>query len=425
MFETTAPSKTWQKTKEYSICAFMGFASGLPLFILVNLLPIWLKEYGISIKTIGLISMVMMPYAWKFLWAPFVDSIVLPFLTRRRAWIALTQVLLLVFIILMGQLNPQNNMQMIIVLSILIAFVSATHDIVIDAYRREFFTDEQQSSMMAVFMNTYKLAGLIPGSLSLILADQGMPWGTVWTITGAFMLIGLITTLLSPEPEHKYQPPTLEQGLYLPFKEFFTRFNYKHAVLILSFICFYKLGDTMATSLASIFYLEMGYSKTDIGVIAKQAGLWSSIAGGILGAIWMSRLGIFKSLWIFGVLQFAAIFGFLWLAMPSAPKTLWALAIVIGVEAFTVGLASAAIGGYLASITSRQYSATQFALFSSLAALPRTLIAGSTGFLQVAFGWQNFFILCLFLAIPGMTLLYFLHIQHRNFLKSSAVSLNQ
>ncbi len=399
----------------YVICALLGMSSGLPLFCLMNLVPVWLKSFDISTKVIGFSTIVMFPYAWKFLWAPLVDRFQLPFLSRRRGWIASTQLILAVCMLGVGYINPKTEITLILTIGAVMSFVSATQDIVIDAYRREFFTDEQQSAMMAVFMNAYKLIGLIPGSVALIMADQGYSWPQVWQMNAGVMLLGFFVTLWIQEPEYTYKPPSLLDAFILPFKEFFSRFGIKQALMILLFICLYKLGDTMATTLASVFYLDLGYTKSQIGVIAKQAGLWSSIAGGILGAMWMHKLGIFKSLVIFGFLQFLAIFGFLWLANGTLDKTLWSLALVIGVEAFTVGLASAAIGGYLASITSRAYSATQFALFSSLAAVPRTLLASSTGVLQEQLGWSGFFQICLLIAVPGMVLLFVVFKKTKNF----------
>jgi len=387
------------------ICILLGFSSGLPLYVLANLMPVWLKTYGVNIKSIGLMTTVMLPYAWKFVWAPLLDKFHMPFLGKRRGWILVTQILCLFLIGFLGQKDP-NNISSVVPLCVALAFASATQDIAIDAYRREFFADEKQASAMAIFLNAYKLASLVPGSLALILADKGYSWQQVWWISGIFMLLGICATFYIKEPIHNYKTPSLKEAIVEPFKEFFERLGVKNVILVLSFICLYKLGDMLATNLASVFYLEIGYTKTQIGLVAKQAGLWASVAGGILGAIYMSKLGIYKSLWVFGILQAAAILGFIWLAyIPE--KTIFILAITIAGEAFAVGLGSAAMGGYLATLTNRQYSATQFALFSSLAALPRTLLGGWVGYIQeYTQGWLNFFVLCTFLAIPGMILLY-------------------
>ncbi len=393
------------------ICIMLGFSSGLPLYALATLMPVWLKTYGVNLKSIGLMTTVMLPYAWKFLWAPVLDKFSIPILSKlgkRRSWILLMQIFCLVLISAIGYSNPDNIANTVVPLCVALAFASATQDIAIDAYRREFFSDEKQASAMAIFLNSYKLASLVPGSLALILADQGFSWPQVWTISGAFMIIGIIITLIIDEPQHLYKTLSIRQAVIEPFTEFFNRLGARNVVLVLSFICLYKLGDTLATNLASVFYLDIGYSKTEIGLVAKQSGLWASVAGGILGAIWMNKLGTRKSLWVFGVLQAFAILGFIWIAYIPY-KSIVILAITIAGEAFAVGMGSAAMGGYLATLTNRQYSATQFALFTSIAALPRTLLGGYVGYFQeYVGGWYNFFILCTFLALPGMILLYYI-----------------
>jgi MFS transporter, PAT family, beta-lactamase induction signal transducer AmpG len=396
-----------QRYRLILICIFLGFSSGLPLFALASLLPVWLKTYGVDLKSIGLMTTVMLPYAWKFLWAPILDRYELPFLGKRRGWILVTQIICLLCLGFIGYTDYQNLMSSVVPICIALAFASASQDIVLDAYRREYFSDEEQASAMAVWLAAYKISSLASFSLPLILVDKNYAsWQYAWWICGLFMLIGIFTTLIIKEPEHNYKTPTLQQAIVEPFKEFFGRLGVKQVLLVLSFICLYKLGDMLATNLASVFYLEIGYTKTQIGTVAKIAGLAASIIGGIVGAVWMSRLGVYKSLWVFGILQAAAILGFIWLAYIPA-NNIYVLAVAIAGEALAVGMGSAAMGGYLATLTNRKYSATQFALFSSIAALPRTIVGGYVGYMQeFVGGWFNFFILCTFLAIPGMVLLY-------------------
>ena len=253
----------------------------------------------------------------------------------------------------------------------------------------------------AIHVNAYKIAGLVPGSLSLILADH-FPWEAVYLITSLFMLPGIIMTLLVSEPELNGMPKTLKAAVIEPFHEFIGR-GLSSSLLILAFIFFYKLGDSMATSLATPFYLDMGFSKTEIGLIAKNAGLWPSVVGGLLGGIWMIRLGVNRSLWVFGIVQMIAILGFAWLAQVGHDK-LW-LAMVIGFEALGVGLGTAAFVAFIARTTHPLYTATQFALFTSLAAVPRTFVNAATGYIVDYVGWQAFFLICFFAAIPGMLLL--------------------
>ncbi|NOT11893.1 MAG: AmpG family muropeptide MFS transporter [Methylococcaceae bacterium] len=384
------------------ICVFTGFSSGLPLYILISLLPAWLRSGGVDLKAIGLFALIQLPFTWKFLWAPLFDRYIPP-LGRRRGWLFISQLALLLSIPLFGVLHPEQDIWAIAYLSVGVAFFSASQDIVLDAYRRELLSDPELGLGNAVHVNSYKIAGLVPGSLSLILADY-LPWPRVFMITALFLLPGIVMTLLVSEPLlNKGTPKTLRAAVVEPFHEFINRNGVKSAILVLAFIFLYKLGDSMATALATPFYLDMGFSKTEIGLVAKNAGLWPSVAGGLFGGIWMVKLGINRALWIFGVVQMFAILGFAWLAMigHSLP---W-LAIVIGIEALGVGLGTAAFVAFIAHTTHPLYTATQFALFTSLAAVPRTFANAATGYLIESLGWKTFFLFCFVIAIPGMLLL--------------------
>ena len=388
--------------KRMLICIFTGFSSGLPLYILISLLPAWLKSEGVSLKEIGLFALIGLPFTWKFLWAPLFDRFTLP-LGRRRGWLLLTQIGLLLTLPVFGFFHPQLDISTIAFFCVLVAFLSASQDVVLDAYRRELLPDVELGLGNAVHVNAYKIASLVPGSLSLILADH-MDWSSVFMITALFMLPGLVMTLLISEPALKNAAPkTLRAAVVEPFQEFITRNGLTSALTVLLFIFLYKLGDSMATALATPFYLEMGFSKTEIGLVAKNAGLWPSVIGGMLGGIWMMRLGINRALWIFGAVQMIAILGFAWLA--TVGHSLPWLALVISLEALGVGLGTAAFVAYIAQTTNPLYTATQFALFTSLAAVPRTFANAATGYLVDYFGWVQFFVLCFVLAIPGMLLL--------------------
>ena len=391
------------KTRALLVCIFLGFSSGLPLFILYNLLSAWLKSEGVDLKAIGLFALVGIPYTWKFLWSPAMDRFQLPFLGRRRGWMIATQIAVMLAVMLMGQFNPSTEIWTVVFLAAIVAFFSASQDIVIDAHRREWLTEEQMGSGTALFVNAYKLSTLVPGSLSLILSDI-ITWDWVFFITGLFMLPGILTTLLVSEPRmYGPAPKTLREAVVEPFNEFVNRRGWRHALLILAFIFLYKLGDSMATALATPFYLELGFTRTEIGLVAKNAGLWASILGGILGAYWMLKTGVNRGLWIFGVFQALATLGFVILAQTVAD--LWVLTWVIGFEAITVGLGTAAFTAYIALETNPRFTATQFALFTSLSAVPRTFITALTGYIVEVTGWTNFFILCFALAIPGLLLL--------------------
>ena len=395
----------WQSlfTKKMLICIFTGFSSGLPLYILVSLLPAWLRSEGVNLKAIGLFALINLPFTWKFLWAPFFDRYIPP-LGRRRGWLIISQVLLLISIPVFGAFNPQLDIWTIAYLATVVAFFSASQDIVLDAYRRELLIDNELGLGNAVHVNAYKIAGLIPGSLSLILADH-MAWSSVFIITALFMIPGILMTIFVKEPALKDgRPKTLKAAVVEPFNEFIGRNGISTALLILAFIFLYKLGDSMATALATPFYLDMGFSKTEIGLIAKNAGLWPSVIGGLLGGVWMFKLGINRALWIFGAVQMVAILGFAFLATVGH-SLLW-LGVVIGIEALGVGLGTSAFVAYIAQTTHPLYTATQFALFTSLAAVPRTFANAATGYLVENLGWFKFFLLCFMLAIPGMLLLF-------------------
>lgn len=410
---TTPQSSTLRQifSRNMLICIFTGFTSGLPLYFLINLIPAWLRSEHIDLKTIGLMALIGLPFTWKFIWSPVMDAVRLPFLGRRRGWMLVTQIGLLLALAAYAFLNPHQHLPVIIGLSAVVAFFSASQDIVLDAFRREILPDEELGLGNSIHVNAYRIAALVPGSLSLILADR-MPWGNVFIITALFMLPGLLMTLfLAKEPDlPPAAPRTLIQTVVEPFQEFFSRKGTKQAALVLLFIFLYKLGDSMATSLATPFYLDMGFSKTDIGLIAKNAGLWPAVIAGILGGIWMLKLGINKALWLFGVVQVVTILGFVWLAGFGRFDTItlteqMMLAGVIGAEAVGVGLGTAAFVSYMARETNPAFTATQLALFTSLSAVPRTFINATTGYLIEWLGYVHFFWLCFILALPGMFLL--------------------
>ena len=405
-------------TRKMLICIFTGFSSGLPLYLLLNLMPAWLRSEGVDLKTIGFFALIQFPYTWKFLWSPLLDRFSIPGFGRRRGWMLLTQVGLLFTIGLMGGLSPQDNIWPILWLATLLSLLSGTQDIAVDAFRREILSDQELGIGNAVHVNAYRISGLIPGSLSLILADR-LPWSEVFWITGAFMIPGMIMAWLVTEPLVKGIPKTLRQAVTEPFHEFINRQGWRGALMVLGFIFLYKLGDSLSTALATPFYLDMGFTKTDIGLIAKHAGLWPAVIGALLGGLWMIKLGINRALWLFGVVQLITIFGFVWLAgqghfeLIGATERI-ALACVIGGEALGVGLGTAAFVAFIARATHPAYTATQMALFTSLAAVPRTFINASAGWLVETFGWLDFFWLCAGLAVPGMILLLKVAPWHEN-----------
>ncbi len=389
--------------KRMLICIFTGFTSGLPLYILISLLPAWMRSEGISLKSIGLFALIGIPYTWKFLWAPAMDKYVLPFLGRRRGWMLLSQVGLLLSIASFGFFDPKISLLSIAIIALFVAFFSASQDIVIDAYRRELLPDKELGFGNSIHVNAYRVSGLIPGSLALILADS-MEWKFVFLIVSAFMGVGIILTFFITEPNLSSKPRTLTEAVVEPFKEFINRKGLKGAFLILAFMFLYKIGDNMATALATPFYLDMGFTLSEIGIIAKNATLWPAIIGGILGGLLMIKIGINRALWIFGFVQIFTILGFVFLAQAGNDKIV--LAIVISLEYLGVGLGTAAFVAFIAKSTHPKYTATQLALFTAFASLPRTFANSIVGFIVESFGWQNFFIICTIIAIPGIILLF-------------------
>ena len=385
------------------ICVFTGFASGMPLYVLFQLVPAWLRDGGVSLTEIGLFALVGIPYTWKFMWAPFMDKWSLPGFGRRRGWLLVSQLALIVSIGAMGIYEPAESTGMIALLALMVALFSATQDVAIDAYRREILPDRELGLGNAIHVQAYRISSLVPGSLSRILADL-LPWSTGFWITGLFMFAGVALTLLVSEPDSEVpQSASLRETIVAPFREYFLRRGVSSLLIALAFMFFYKLGDNMATALATPFYLDMGFTKTQIGLVAKHAALWPAIAGGLLGGLVMVKVGINRSLWLFGVVQMVSILGYA--VLSEAGSLVWLLATVISFEYLGVGMGTAAFTAFIARETSKTFAATQFALFTALAALPRTFANASTGVIVETIGWTQFFLLCTFLAIPGMLLL--------------------
>src|ERR1700730_11124440 len=292
------------------ICIFTGFSSGLPLWLLINLLPAWLRSEQVDLTSIGLFALMQLPYTWKFLWSPLLDRYALPMLGRRRGWMLITQIALLLTMPLFGFLEPRLDLWTIALLAAIVAFFSASQDIVLDAYRRELLPDVELGMGNSIHVQAYRVSSLVPGALALILADH-LAWRSVFVITALFMLPGIVNTMLVAEPKRSRNAPrTLKEAVVEPFHEFITRSGWHQAMLILGFIFLYNLGASMATALATPFYLDMGFTKSDIGLIAKNAGLWASVGGGLLGGLWMIRIGINRGLWLFGAVQLLSILGF-------------------------------------------------------------------------------------------------------------------
>jgi len=401
------PSSSFKQAilnKRMLICIFTGFSSGLPLFVLYQLVPGWLRDQGVSLAEIGLFSLIGIPYVWKFLWSPLIDRYSLGGLGRRRSWMLATQILLLLSIAAFGYVNPVANIWSVAYLAAAVAFFSASQDIVLDAYRRELLPDNELGLGNSIHVQAYRLSGLVPGSLAFILADH-ISWQAVFMVVAAFMMLGVLLTLFIKELDTEQNAPkSLREAIILPFKDFIQSSGLKSACYTLAFLVLYKLGDNMATALQTPFFIDLGFSKTEIGVIAKTASLIAMTIGIIIGGLVMIKLSINRALWLFGFVQIASILGFAALAEIGHNNV--ALAIAMGFEYLGVGLGTAAFTAFIARTTNPAFAATQIALFTALAVLPRTFANATTGFIVEQIGWTQFYFLCTALAIPGMLMLF-------------------
>lgn len=386
------------------ISALMGFACGLPLLLTGSLLQAWMTEEGVDLATIGLFAFVGLPYTLKFLWAPVLDRYTPRLLGRRRGWLVMAQFALIVSLIGLAFSNPGVDTFGIAVAALLVTFFSASQDIVVDAYRREALSDNEQGLGASLYVNGYRVGMLLASGGGLIMADF-MSFSSVYLCMAAVMLLGVGTTLFAPEPEvTEGKPRTLQDAVIHPFLEYFRR---NDAVVILLFILLYKLGDTMASHMTTPFYLDIGFTKTEIGTVVKLFGFWATIIGGLAGGVLIMRLGIYRALWGFGILQGLSTAGFSVLALVG--DSLPGLAAVIAFENFSGGMGTAAYIAFMASLTNKKFTATQYALLTSLMGVPRVIAAAPTGFMVEWMGWFSFFALCALIAIPGLLLLRWLH----------------
>ncbi len=383
----------------------LGFASGLPLALTSGTLQAWATVSGVSLQSIGFLTLVGTAYTLKFLWAPFVDRYAPPFLGRRRSWVFCTQVLLALSIACMGLLSPSNDLLLLALVAVFVAFLSATQDIAFDAYSTDVLRDSERAAGAAVKVLGYRLAMIVSGGLALVLAGSWLGWSYTYMLMGLFMLLCAIATVLAPEPETVAAAPrTLGLAVVEPLSEFFSR---RGAVMILVLVVLYKLGDAFAGALSTTFLIRgAGFSVEEVGMVNKIFGLAATIIGALAGGALMSRMGLYRSLMWFGILQGVSNFGYWVLAV--TPPHLYSMAVVVGVENICGGLGTAAFVALLMALCRQQFSATQFALLSALSAVGRTYLAGPfTPPLVESFGWPGFFVLTVFIAVPGLLLLWF------------------
>ena len=379
----------------------MGFSSGLPLALTGTggTLQAWMTDEGVSIKTLGIFALMGLPYALKFLWAPLMDRFSLPFLGQRRGWMLLTQLLCVLVILATSILKPASEIMLVAWGALMLAFFSASQDIVIDAYRAETLSESQRGAGAAISILGYRLGMIASGALALVLADV-LAWKLVYAVVALGMLVGVLATFLAPEPVDLRPPRSLRDALIEPFRQFFSRKNSLH---ILAFVILYNLGYVLAMALMTRFLMDKGYSKTDIGFAAKTFGFAASIVGALVAGALMSKLSLYRALLYFGLLQMLSVLSFTLLAQMQ--PAFWPMACIIGFEQFCAGMSGAALAALLMGLCDKGSSATQYALLSSLSAVARTVAGAATGYMATAMGWTMFFVLCALLAVPALLLL--------------------
>jgi PAT family beta-lactamase induction signal transducer AmpG len=398
IFFALSSSRAW-------IALLMGFASGLPLLLTLTVLQAWLTQSDISLVTVGMIGLVGLPYNFKFLWAPLLDRFYFMTLGRRKSWLLISQILLSLSIVFMGMQEPLESLNLIVVSAIIITFFSATQDIVVDAYRRESLKDQEQGIGAMMYTYGYRLGMLLASGGGLILADL-YSFSMVYYFMASVMLLTVIVSFIIPEPEDYGSPTSLKDAFVMPVSDFVERYQGVYpALLVLFFIIIYKLGDNFASHMSIPFYLDSGYSNAEIGAVVKVFGLAPLLFGIFIGGIINLRYGLFYSLVLAGVLQGLSTFGFILIDLFD--KNLSILATVISFENLSGGMGTACLLAFMALITNKQFTATQFALLSALAALPRVILTAPTGWLVELMDWTPFFMMSGLIAIPGILLILY------------------
>ena len=381
---------------------FLGFASGLPLALAGGTLQAWMAVEGVDLKTIGFFSLVGLPYALKFFWAPLLDRYALPFLGRRRGWILGTQLALMILIVMLGFTSPKDTPWLVALFALLLTFTSASQDIVFDAYRTDVLREKERGLGAAVSVTGYRIAMLASGALALILAGP-LGWRLTYLLMAGLMLIGTMATIFGPEPEETVRPPqSLKEAISGPLTEFFSR---PAAWAFLALIILYKIGDAFAGSLTTAFLIRgPGFSIGEVGAINKGLGLMATIIGALYGGVMLARLGLYRSLMIFGILQ--AISNLSFMVLAYAGKVYSIMVAAVAFENLAGGMGTAAFVAFLMALCDHRYTATQFALLSALASLGRIFVGPPSGYLSHEVGWVVFFFVTFLAALPGLALLY-------------------
>jgi len=408
---------------------FLGFSSGLPLLLVYGTLSYWLGVEGVSLATIGFFSLARLPYTFKFLWAPLIDQVRLPFVHRlighRRSWALLSQIFLMLSIFGLGHSNPAQTPEMTALFAVMVAFFSATQDILIDAYRIELLKDDEQGAGAAMYVNGYRLGMLVAGALAIGLSDW-ISWPLVYSVMAGLIVIGMITVLLNREPENLAAEQQLQErkahsarliengtapwlaalsanfkiAVIHPFKDFMTRAGW---IWVLVFIVLYKMGEAMLGAMANPFYYQIGFNATEIASVTKVFGLGATLIGGMIGGVAVYRYGIMRALLYCGIVQMLSTL--LFALQAEIGHNVPMLMVAISGENITAGMATTAFVAYLSSECNSAYTATQYALLSSFMAVPRDMFAALSGIMADQLGWTLFFIVCSAIALPALFLL--------------------
>lgn len=391
-------------SKRMATVLFLGFASGLPYMLVAFNLKVWLRREGIDLSTIGYISWVTIPYSLNFLWAPLLDRWVPSRIGRRRSWILIAQLGLIVSLAGMGFAEPAVSIASVVGLATVVAFFSATQDVGIDAYRREILRDEEQGIGASFVVYGYRLGMLVAQGLGLWLVDPAtaaLSFQQMYFLMAAIMLIGVVTTLFCSEPKVEYPPPAnLKESVIDPFVEFLKR---PGAIAVLLFVWLFKIGDAFAGSINAAYYVDIGFSDAQIAEAAKVVGFFSTMAGLLLGGVLIYKLGVLRALFIFAFLQ--ALSTALFSLLQTVGPDWWALAGVVAFEDLSSGMGTAALVAFMALLSNKRYTATQYALLSSLASLGRTFLAGFSGGAAETLGYSTFYVVGCLMALPGILLL--------------------
>jgi PAT family beta-lactamase induction signal transducer AmpG len=390
----------------------LGFLSGLPLLLTGSTLQAWCKDSGMSLSTIGLFSWVGAPYALKVLWSPFLDWITPSKMGRRRSWLIIAQVGMAAALLLLAATDPKSSIVLVAGAAILVAVMSSTFDISVDAYQIETLPREAYALGNQFYVIGYRIGMLLAGGGSLVLADH-MSFPMVYALMAAISGVGILVTLFAKEPVVDTPMVKTFTGAFVePVKDFFSS-NGSHkgkALWIIAFFLLYKLGCDLATSLNTVFYMDIGFTKTQIGLTSKSIGFFCATGGAIVGGTGFMFFGLRRSLWIFGALQALSVLSFAWVneyVMSTHDLSAWALGVSIGVENFIAAMGTAAYATFMAACcVNRRYTATQYALLSSLMSIPRMGTGYPAGLIAQNYGWTNLFIVSVFVSIPGLLILW-------------------